>query len=672
MNKPVNKTYPGINQAVKLEILSIEEIGIVNYFAAKYWYVTRLERKQVSNSTAHVVFLKPVDYITQNFNLNREVVLILSFYDTFEARTLDVFDELDTQALRLEEVCCFIASKDNNIECTISNLLKNNNESRIIVPFTYSELSNPQDEEVIVNKMRKHFFSRDLFGIQNALKQELYFFGRRDLIQELVNKHENGENAGIFGLRKTGKTSILYGVMRTLKRKDSLSVFIDCQTLHNQPWNMALRYVISKIINEGQLKQSIAEKNNIRYETETEAAIAFEEDLTIILQQHLKKNLLLIFDEIENITFDTSLTPMWKSGDSFIRFWQVIRSLNQNQRTRYQFTFLIAGTNPRCIELPSIKGTDNPIFSLFPPQYIEPFDFDQTNEMVERLGGYMGIHFTKEVVGHLCEDFGGHPLLIRQICSYIHRNFKGTRPIEITKQEYEVFKDGFYSDQSGFSLYAMMILQVLSEWYADEYQMLIWLAVGDYDNFTDCAQEMEYIKHLKSYKIIAEDRTEAHYHFEIEALQSYLVSKNRYQRPLKTDDEKEKEILERRSNIEKKLRKLLKRHLKSCLGEEKAKEEMIREIYGPREIGHKSNQPYADFFDSSKHQLYLKNLFGIIDRNYILFENLFEVNKEVFDSKWSLLNLYRRTDAHSTHISDSDFTTFRGIASWFEEKLIDE
>lgn len=671
MNKSNNNTYPGINPAVRMDLLNDEEFEIVKYFSKKYWYVTRLERKQVSNSTAHVVFIKPVDIITQNFNLNREVVLILSTYEAFEARTLDVFDELDTQALRLEEVCCFIASKDSNVENTISHLLKSNNESRIIVPFTYSELIKPSDDEVIINKMRKHFFSRDLFGIQSALKRELYFFGRRDLIQELVNKHENGENAGIFGLRKTGKTSILYGVIRTLNRKGSLSVFIDCQILHNKRWNLALQYVVLKILEEGNLKQTYYKKNQASYEVESDAASLFEEDITNILHQ-LKKNLLLIFDEVENITFETSITKTWKDGDSFVKFWQVIRSLSQNQPTRYQFTFLMAGTNPRCIEHPSINKTDNPLFSLFQPQYIEPFDFDQAFEMVDLLGGYMGIHFTKEVVAHICEDFGGHPLLIRQVCSFIHRSVKGPRPVEITKSEYEVLKEKFYSEQSGFSLYASLILQVLSDWYPDEYQMLIWLAVEDYDNFNECAQEAEFIKHLKSYRIIEEDKTVNRYHFKIEALQSYLSSKNKYQRPLKTDSDKEKEIQERRSLIEKKLRKLLKRQLKSSLGEHKAKEEMIREIYGAHEIGHKSNQPYADFFDSSKHQLYLNNLFNIINRNYSIFENLFEVNKEEFDSKSTLLNKYRRTDAHSTHISDSDFLTFRGIAQWFEEKLAEE
>lgn len=667
-----NTTYPGINKAAKFDFLNNEEKKIIKNISRKYWYVTRIERKAFTNSVYNVAFLKPINHITQNFNLNREVVFILSNYEQFQARALDVLDNLDAQLLRVEEVCCLLASKDANIENEINNLLKSNNESRIIVPFSYLELTDLHDDEVIVNKMRKYFFSRDLFGIQNALKKEIYFFGRRALIQELVNKHENNENAGIFGLRKTGKTSILYGVMRVLPRKNSLPVFIDCQTLHNQSWNQALRTIIVKIVEEAQLKHNIAEKNALRYEDEASASFAFEEDIKNILLLYLKRNILIIFDEVEHITFGTSISETWKNGISFVKFWQVIRSVYQSLDTKYHYTFLIAGTNPRCIEEPSIDGTDNPIFSLFIPHYIEPFDYEQTREMLTRLGGYMGIIFPNEVITHIQEDFGGHPLLIRQICSYIHHKLPSNRPCTICKQDYESYKQDFYKTSTGFSQYAEMILQVLECWYKDEYQMLKWLAVGDYDSFIECAHDTEFLKHLKCYGIIGENNTSTKYHFKIEALQQHLALKNRYLRPILSNTEREQEIQQRRSLIEKKLRGLVKRQLKSIMGEDKAKEVMIRAIYGPTEIGHKSNIAYAEFFDPNKHKVYLKTIFDVIVKNYGSFLNLFNVNIDTFKSKSALFNDFRRTDAHSSSISDSDFTTFRGIAQWFEDVLSEE
>ena len=366
---------------------------------------------------------------------------------------------------------------------------------------------------------------------------------------------------------------------------------------------------------------------------------------------------------------ERSVSESWRSGNSFVRFWQAIRSAFQRQCHDNKFTYIIAGTNPQCIELPSINGVDNPVFHQFVPQFIQPFNLTNTEEMINRLGGYMGLRFSQEVCTHILEDFGGHPLLMRQMCSYIHRSYTGPRPVSIGKQEYIEFKKKFYQEQTGFSQYASMILDVLSRWYKDEYQMLVFLATSDYDNFRFFSQDNDFIKHLLNYGVIAPDNTSIGYHFRIEALGEYLLNKNKFRRPIMSPEEKEQEIQERRSSIEKKLRKLIMRQLRTCYGEGKAKDEIIRAIYGPKEIGHKSNIPYREFFEPEKHEIYLSTLFNVIDRNYDIFKNLFVVNQEEFDSKSTLLNKYRRTDAHSATISDPDFETFRGIASWFENIL---
>lgn len=665
-----NKTTAGINYQVNLDLLSMEESNIIKKLAKKYWYVTRIEEKGNDRSLYRVAFLKPVDYITQNFNLVREVVLIMSPYTSFEARTLDVLDNLDVQLLRLEEVCCLVASKDANIEKVINSFLKSNAESRVVVPFTYKDII-AQDDDYLVNQMRRFFYSRDLFGLQEPLKKELYFFGRRDVIHELVNKHENRENAGIFGLRKTGKTSIIYGVIRVLDKKHSFALLVDCQTLHLQSWNIALKTIISNLISGLNLKLSSFKNGFSRYENEGEAAIAFSQDLKQILQQS-KKNILLIFDEIENITFGTSISEAWNTGQSFVRFWQIIRSFCQHNDTKQHFSYLIAGTNPRCVEVPTIGHVDNPIFAQFTPMYVTPFNFDHTEEMLSRLGGYMGIHFDKSAIAAIVDDFGGHPLLMRQMASYIHRNVKKVRPLEIGKHEYEEYKRQFYHDEAGFVQYAVMILQVLEDWYKDEYDMLKLLAQDDIDNFKELAEEDIFIKHLKNYGIIEQDDTQEGYHFKIESLGNFLSGKLKYKRIVRTTEEKEAEIQSRRSKIEKLLRALVKRQLKSSLGENAAKDVMIRELYGAKEIGHKSNIPYAEFFDPKKHKIYLKTLFDVIVKNYDIFKNLFDIKEEEFKSKAQLLNTYRRTDSHASPITPEDFDIFRGIASWFEGVLSEE
>ncbi len=660
----------GINDRVKgkLKKFTQEELRIIDIFARKYWKVTRAEVVSLSNSVYRLILIKPTPEITQSFNLKREVVVVFSPYDEFQPRAIEAVDYMEIQSLRLEEICCILVSKDKNVEQNVSQMVNSNQEARVIVPFSYEDLlENEDNDDYINNKIRTHFYSRDLFGIQDALKKDLYFFGRKDIVQTLVNKHLNNENVGIFGLRKTGKTSILYGVQRTLDRKKSMSVFIDCQTLHLKSWNMALYSIIN-----GLFKHSSGVKPDMLhsmddYKNESFVPEYFEEDIALLCRK-TKKKLLLIFDEVEHITFDTSISDGWRQGDSFIKFWQVIRSAYQKNDKGY-FSYLITGTNPRCIEVATIGSVDNPIFMQFKPLYIPAFDFSQTQEMVNKLGGYMGITFDESVCSCLVEDFGGHPLLMRQMCSFMHDMVKDERPHRVVKVEYEDMKSMFYTAESGFSKYAEMVLKVLQDWYNDEYQMLEWLSMGDFETFEGLAKASpRYIEHLLKYGIIGVYNEK--YYFKIEALKIFLQQHNHYKKLNLTNEEKQAEISKRRNQMEPKLRRIVKMQLQVHDGIDGARRKVVKEIFDAKDVKKHLSDDYNDLFDPVKNKIYLKGLFNLISKNWDdVFKNIFGEDVETFKAKTTILNHYRKPDAHAAPISDADFKSFRGAMEWIEEKV---
>lgn len=659
---------PGKNSLEKWERLENDEKQIVNLFASRDWFVTRLISIRLARSQYNVILIKPSPLIKNGFNLQREIVVAFSPYPVFEPRSIDAIEYLDIQELRLEEICSIIISRDAEVDNKVTTILKNNEEARVIIPFSYEELlENLSNPEYIINKFRKKFYSRDLFGIQDPLKKDFYFFGRRDLIHSLVNRHLTGENSGVFGLRKTGKTSIIYSLERALDRKNVHTVFIDCLTLHLKSWNTALYSIISDL----QIKSGIKKKDFKLldgYEKLDFASDYFYEDIQTIYKRS-KKSILLIFDEIENITFDTSESEGWRNGSHFLRFWQVLRGTYQKFRTENVFTYLITGTNPRCIEKPSINKVDNPIFAQFPPIYIAAFDVIQTKEMIDRLGGYMGLIFDDVVCGKLVEDFGGHPMLMRQVCSYIHHSIIENRPYTINKTQYEKLKEKFLNDENGFDKYAVMVLEVLNNWYNDEHYMLTLLSIGDYQTFQELAElSPEYVTHLLNYGII--EKSGSDFGFKIDALKLFLAKKNKYKKLNLSEDEKQKEISERRNKLEPKLRKMIKRGLQLKFGEEIAKNKVIIELYGAREKGKYMHVDYSEFFDPNKHNIFLKTCFELMRKNWEdCFRNIFEVNVEIFEAKTTLINHYRKPDTHAAPISDSDMKSFRGSMDWIEQKV---
>ena len=114
--------------------------------------------------------------------------------------------------------------------------------------------------------------------------------------------------------------------------------------------------------------------------------------------------------------------------------------------------------------------------------------------MVNKLGGIMGLKFDDIIYGKLTDDFGGHPFLIRLACSQIHQIVDEQRPARVDKSVYEKAKALF---KTKYGNYIEMVINVLKEYYFDEYEMLKMLAIGDITTFNGFAAiSREYTNHL--------------------------------------------------------------------------------------------------------------------------------------------------------------------------------
>ncbi len=656
------KTTPGIHPNFFIDNFSEIEKRILKNLSGE-WFLTSSGRKiTLVSSTYRYFLMKPTSLFTEMFNIEREVICVLSPYENFEPRTLDVFSKAheDLTDLRAESICKILISADPNVEQRIDSLLKSDPEQPIVVPFTYDELSDSYDDFFIRNRFRKHFYSRNLFDFLSPLKKDLYFFGRSRLVHELVNRHSTGEHTGLFGLRKSGKTSIIYAVERTLSASGERYVSIDCESpsIHKCRWNELLEKLVYKYHSAVQSKTNIKTEN--RYD-EKNAADSFENDILKIYRSKKPKSTLFIFDEIERISPNTGSSQHWRDESDFIYFWQTLRGFYQ--RYPEVFTYMLVGTNPSAVENATLVGQENPIFASIPCQYVSSFDVDQVRKMVEKLGRYIGLRFDEIIYAKLTEDFGGHPFLIRQACSLIHLSCKGQRPITVDKALYEKIKAQFVSHSSH---YLEMIIEVLREWYPDEYEMLKFLAQGDMDSFIELAKDTnEFTKHLIGYGLI--QSSQYGYAFNIESLKEYMSIQHRFERINLTDQEKLEEIGLRRNKLEKKLRNALRTALQLFYGN-KAQEKVLSSLSKDRR--EKFNQYSLDkLLSKDDSPLFFLDLVNIIKREWGSLKNIFDLDKNKVVLMLEEINRIGRPDAHAKSIAKDDFNQLRIYFNKLEEIL---
>lgn len=391
-------------------------------------------------------------------------------------------------------------------------------------------------------------------------------------------------------------------------------------------------------------------------------ASALTENFLKSCREQASGPIFIIFDEIENISRNTAPASHWCSGIDFALFWQSLRSIFQ--RNQNLISYLIVGTNPTCIETAKIDNVDNPIFNHFTPLYIPGFDVRDTREMTRKLGKRMGIKFDESLYAKLTDDFGGHPFLMRHVCSLIASEVAQVeRPVDVGRNTYNQSRDNFIQNHSS---YLEMIMSVLRDFYPDEFEMLTMLANDDIATFEEFADlHPSYTSHLIGYGIIKKDRSS--YDFNIDSIKDYILKQSKYRKIGLTQDEMWAEISLRRNAVEKKLRRLVKILLRANRGASQAKEDVLN-IFGGKRKTTLTKLSYDDLFDASKSEIYFSDLSKIISKHWPVFNNTFETAKHDMFSQLEFINA-SRNDAHAKDLTAEQFSYFRICMDSIESDL---
>lgn len=459
------------------------------------FHVTWATKKRGYNTELSVFFLSPEDHYKESYGFENEVLLVYSPYKRMEPRTLQTIEQVFSASPakgRVETLNYFLISDCDEVKSWLESYVSSRQETRIIVSFTKSEIISAKgDTWFLRNKLEQQFFGRDLFNYSLPLVEDTYFFGRQNITMDYYDAVRRSENKAIFGLRKTGKTSLLFKLRRLCEAESLINVFYyDCKLPHirKSRWFELLKDISSDI----SAKLEIGD--NLPFDERT----ASKSFIDLIKNAHEKGHkICLIFDEIEYISFISPKDPHWKTD--FIDFWQTLWSCQSQFKC---LSFLIAGVNPSVVETDLIDNVQNPLFGIVPHKYLTGFNIDELKMMLKKLGKRMGITFTPDACEAIRKWYGGHPLLTRQACSTINSFMSNNKkPFNITTDTFREFRDRIDQELTFYSNHAISEIRAF---YPDEYYLFELLATGRELEFRELSKEAEYIKHLCSYQLIRE------------------------------------------------------------------------------------------------------------------------------------------------------------------------
>lgn len=476
--------------------------------------VTWGKKRIAYNTEVYEYFLKPEDHIKDLFGFEQEILMLYAPYKTMEPRTLQVAEKIITSEpanLRVEKYSYILLTEAENPQKWMDEYNISNSYPRIVVCINVNELvKNSIDGWFLRKKMAEQLHGRDLFDYRLPLQSDSDFFGRRDIFMDYYDAIRRSENRGIFGLRKTGKTSLIYKIKRQIEQDDVGFTFIydgKSPSIRKLKWIDLVKKIGDEVAQKFGITTTISRLSNEQH---------ILDEFQSIISKRTDKKVVVAFDEIEYLSPKAIKDIHWHN--EYIDLWQFFWSVQSIYRN---LVFIICGVNPYVVEIDTINGIQNPLFSLVSYKYLKGLTLDDIRTMIQTLGKRMGLKFEHDTYAYIFTKYGGHPLLTRLACSFINRSIddkKLPRPQTITLSSLK--RDEEIRD-ADLLFYCSHVVSELKQFYPDEYDLLEILATGQIHDFTELAAYPEYTKHLYEYGLL-EKNEHGYPQFVIDSVKRYI------------------------------------------------------------------------------------------------------------------------------------------------------
>lgn len=472
-----------------------EERSLLRAFTHSF-DITWASRQAAFGSQLAVYFMKPAAYMERAFGFESEILAVYSPYDTLEPRTIQAIERFTSEPPargRVDPMIAFVVSEASDAVQWTKQYTTQHRDSPVLAAFDADRLRSAQDETWLVRSLlADQLYQRDLFDYRLPIAHDSFFFGREDLVFNLSTAATRSENRGLFGLRKTGKTSAFFRLRRILEaRKDIVFIYIDCKF----PGYRQLRWerLLQRL--SGEILRGVGA---VPHSGELHASDAF---LAAVESLHTHgTKAVLVFDEIEYITPLSTTDTHWR--EDFVPFWQTI------WHAQSQFgnvAVFLGGVNPAVVEQDLVGQSQNPLFGLVSHDYVGGMTEHEVRRLGRTLGRPMGIRFADDAIHYVQRQYGGHPLLTRLAFSITHKMLRGAGaqlPIEVNRKH---LVETEAQREAELSFYSQHVVSELSKFYPDEYELLTEIARGNLADVYEFTSDLSFSAHLKNYGLLNVD-----------------------------------------------------------------------------------------------------------------------------------------------------------------------
>ena len=267
------------------------------------------------------------------------------------------------------------------------------------------------------------------FDYSHEIREAADFFGRTDDIEALTALAASGQSAGIFGLRRAGKSSLLHRVAAALRDKGVKTMYVQLNAfIDADEFRQGLVTSTAQLLKQSggvvpRNSEMLTKNFKIRAASLATIQRRWIYEMDAMLDQ-INADVVMLIDETdlaneESIDLDEHDRAERRGMH---RVLQQLRGLMQirHERSEKKFSFLAAGVAASIFTSSIRFGRDNQMFGFASARPLAPMSRDEMRQMVRVLGKRSGLRFDSHLLfDSLFAEYGGHPHLTRQACSRV-------------------------------------------------------------------------------------------------------------------------------------------------------------------------------------------------------------------------------------------------------------
>ena len=355
--------------------------------------------------------------VAEMFDAHLEIQLVYAEYEQVEPRLLELIQRRIGSNARVDHGLFMIASLDRDVD----RLLRRRRGEFAGIDLHLGELDSAAPD--MRHRMTDVLTAVDHYDMTVPVHNPAGFFGRTEEFQQIISAIERGQSVGVFGLRKTGKTSLLNYVAGRRRAALRPVVWVDISGLANAD-NFRVQLLerawesVAAIHSVGELPRlrTLNRSGELKVAIDT-MRLHWLRDLET-LSRHAGGRFEVFIDEIDQIHPDRSHLGQDEANGMLVAVTQ-LRGMIQSAESSSGMVLVCAGVDPALFERPLLgSGSDNLLYKLVRLMYLAPLTRDEMAEMVRDLGRRMGVRVRdRKVIDFLYEEYGGHALLTRKACS---------------------------------------------------------------------------------------------------------------------------------------------------------------------------------------------------------------------------------------------------------------